>query len=138
MGSYRVIVIGPPDPVQDLVQEVCDYISQKDEIKNTKSYEQFSLNKARKILQLEAFHTSHPFLFHFPKEQLSNYLTTLEEKGYEKITGEGIWFVCFNYSPGSVLENRRPNVVKYMIEDGSDGSITPFSYDPAQDFKTEM
>jgi len=138
MASFRALIIGPPDPVENLVDGVCNHIREKDEIKNTVEYEGFSLDYARQILQLDEFHDSFPYLFKFSKPVLSDYLGELEEKGYTNITGVGVWFVCYNYSPGQVLEERRPRVVKYRIEDGSGGSVTPFSYDPAQDFKTEL
>lgn len=63
---------------------------------------------------------------------------TLEEQGYNEIVGEGIWFVCYHHLPEDELEERKPNLVRYIIEDSTDGSTTPFSYDPAQNFKTDM
>lgn len=138
MGSHRSIIIGPPEPVNDLSQEVCEYISRKDRIKNRIDFEHISINTARKIHAYEEFHNSYPYLYHFPWDELPEYLNLLEDKGYDKIKGEAIWFVCYNYSPGSEIEERKSEIIQYVIEDESDGAITPFSYDPAQDYVTEM
>jgi hypothetical protein len=137
MGSYRAILIGPPGPLTELVGDVCSYIDERDVIKNTTEYEEFTLSDAREVYQYEQFHESYPYLFQFPRRKLLSYLDDLERKGYEKIAGQGIWFIAYHRSPGTVIENRRREIIQYTIEDGSGGTVTPFSYDPAQDFKTE-
>jgi hypothetical protein len=138
MGSYRAIVVGPPDLVNELVSEVCEYIKKKDKVKNTRSFETVSIPKAKKIVKYEENFDGYPYLYRFSWEEIPDYLRTLEEQGYSEIVGEGIWFVCYNYSPEDELKKRKPDFVRYVIEDDTDGSTTPFSSDPAQDFKTDM
>ena len=90
MGSYRSIVVGPPEPLENFVREVCSHISAKDEIKNTVDYEEISINKAREIHKLNEHHDSYPYLFHFPWKEMPGYLDILEGENYEKIKGKGI------------------------------------------------
>ena len=138
MSSYRAIVIGPPDRVHSLTDEVCDIVSQRDQIKNTTSYETLDIDTARDILSYEEFFENYPYLYHFPWRQLPNYLDQIENQGYNRITGRGMWFIAYSSSPGSLLEERRSEIIRYTIEDEGEGATTPFSYDPAQDFKTDM
>ena len=138
MGSYRVILIGPPDPLDGLVQEVCSLVSEHDKVKNSIEYEELSVERATETYHYRSFHDEYPYLFHFPREKTLDYLSTLGRRGYEKISGHGIWFVAYHCSPGSIIEEERPSTVQYTIEDGDGTTITPFSYDPAQDFKKEM
>lgn len=138
MGSYRSIIIGPPEAVNDLSQEVCEYISKKDTIKNRIDFEHISIDAARRILTYDEFHDSYPYLYQFSEHDLSEYLDFLEDEGYNKIKGEGIWFVCYNHSPEGEIEERRTEIIRYIIEDDGDRGTTPFSYDPNQDYVTEM
>jgi hypothetical protein len=138
MGSYRSIITGPPEPLEQLVREVCEHISKKDKVKNAVRYEDITVSEAREIHKLNEFHDSYPYLFHFPWDEIPDYLDSIEQRGYEKITGIGLWLICYHYSPGTVIENNRSQIIQYVIDDGADGSITPFSYDWAQEFVTEL
>ena len=138
MGSFRSIVIGPPDELRSLTDNVQRYISRKDTVKNTIWYETLSITTAHDVLSLEAFFDGYPYLDHFRRGNLRTYLDDLEQEGYNRIAGKGIWFVAYNYSPKQVIEERRPDTIQYIIEEDGGKAYTPFSYDPNQEFKTEL
>ena len=139
MGSFRGIVIGPPESVDQTIGETCTKIARKDRIKNTLEYGEISTDDCREILNYRDNHDTYPFLYLFDsREELLEYLDQLENEGYNLISGTGFWFICYHYSPEEHLEQYSDPLVRYVVRKDGGRSDSPFSYDPRQDFVTEL
>lgn len=138
MASYRGVIIGPEWCVNQTLNKVCQEIHDKDSY-NIKRYGKIELNKCFSILDYTESHDHYPFLYLFEnRSDLLDYLEIVQTEGYDEIIGKGFHFICYHISPKSVFEDIDHNLIEYTINEDGDVAKSPFSYDPGQDFITEI
>ena len=137
MGSFRVILAGPQSEIDESSSSIISEFEQNGSIKNKIEFETVPVEMAKKIIKGEISFDGYPYLDNFERVRVLNWLSGLENKGYNKVSGRGIWFVSYE-SPIDVLSNDKFDTILYDLQKGTASSSIPFSYDPAQDYKDEI
>jgi hypothetical protein len=137
MGSFRLILAGPENEIDEVMSFITTEFKKDGSIKNVVEFETFETQTASKILKDNTSFDGYPYLENFQRVRVLNWLSSLENKGYDRIAGRGIWFVSYG-SPIDLLSSSDLNTVLYDLEKGEANSSVPFSYDPAQDYNDEM
>lgn len=137
MGSYCAVVVGPPSAVNRTVEGVRSDIDDRDAVEEVTEYRTFSIDQAHDALKIQNQFDCYPYLWKFHKSQMKQYLYDLDRCGYDQIKGTGLWLVCYHNDPDQLLSENKDSTAEYHLDQDGGKSITPFSYDPAQDYVTE-